>query len=125
MPKGPTKLYFTEEYSNDVESSPKEEELIVSNLERPPTPILRRLGMNRKPADRLYPSPSLTQVGKFRICSKKLRRSKSPAKKMPTKRSPVPKIMRVPDEKVLDQYSLVQIVCIASIAAGEGALDDI
>ena len=39
--------------TNDVESSPKEAELISSNFERPPTPPFRRIGRNRKPVYRL------------------------------------------------------------------------
>ena len=119
MPKSPTKHDFSELYdTNEIESSPEEVEPIISNVERPPTPPLRRSGKCRKPFDRLDPSPRLTQVGKSRMCNKKLRILKSPSKKTSMRRPPAPKIIRVPDGKVPDQYALVQFVCMTSIIEG-------
>ena len=98
---------------------------VVSNIEKPSTPPLRRSTRDRKPVDILDPSPSLSQVGKSRLCNKKLRRSKSPSKKFPMKRPPTPKWTKVYDGKVLDELALVQFVCMTAIAEGEGTPVDI
>ena len=75
----PTNLDLTDAYEEvNLDSNSNERQSIISNVERPPTPPLRRSGRERKPVDILYPSPSLTQVGKSRMYNKKLRRSKSP-----------------------------------------------
>ena len=94
-------------------------------MEKPPTTPLRRSESNRKHVDRLDPSPILAKVGKSRNCPKKQRRSNFPAKKTPMKRPPAPKIIRVPDGKVLDQYVLVQFVRMTTIVEGEGSPVDI
>ena len=74
-----TKFDFTDAYDEvNLDSNSNERQSIISNVERPPTPPLRRSGRERKPVDILDPSPSLTQVGKSRMCNKKLRRSNSP-----------------------------------------------
>ena len=75
---------------------------------------------NRKPVDRLDPSPSLTQVGKSRKCNEKLRRSNSPGKKTPMQRPPASNFIRVHDRNILDEYQLVQFICTTSKAEGEG-----
>ena len=41
------------------------------------------------------------------------------------KRPPAPVFTQVHDSKVLDEYALVQFVCMTSIAKGEGAPVDI
>ena len=94
-------------------------------MERPPTPPLRRSGRERRPVDILDPSPSLTQVGKSRMCNKKLRRSNSPPKRFPMKRPLTPRWTKVYHGKVLDDLALVQFVCMTSIAEGEGTPVDI
>ena len=105
----PTKLDFTD--ANDevnLDSNSNERQSIISNVERSPTPPLRRSGRERRPIDILDPSPSLTQVGKSRMCNKKLRRSNSPPKKFPMKRPPTSRWTKVYDGKVLDEFALVQ-----------------
>ena len=123
---GSDKLDFTDAYEQvDLNSSPARRQPIISNIEKPPTPPLRRSGRNRKPVDILDPSPSLTQVGKSRKCNKKLRRSNSPPKRFPMKRPPTPKWTKVYGGKVLDGLALVQFICMTSIAEGEGTPVDI
>ena len=75
--------------------------------------------------DILDPSPSLTQVEKSRKCNKKLRRSKSQPKRTPMKRPPAPVFTQVHDRKVLDEYAMVQFLCMTTIAEGEGTPVDI
>ena len=87
-------------------------------MERPPTFPLRRSRRKRKPVGILDPSPSLTQVGKSRMCNKKLRRSNFPPKRTRMKRPPAPRYTKVYDGKILDEYALVQFVCMISIAEG-------
>ena len=94
----------------DLSSNGSKGRSIISNVEKPPTPSLRRSTRDKKPVDILDPSPSLSQIGKSRLCNKKLRRSKSPSKKFPMKRPPTPKWTKVYDGKVLDELALVQFV---------------
>ena len=65
----------------DLSSNRSKRRSVISNVEKPPTPPLRRSTRDKKPVDILDPSPSLSQVGKSRLCNKKLRRSNSPPKK--------------------------------------------
>ena len=107
----PTKLDFTDAYDNvDIHLDPNGGQSIISNVERPPTPPLRRSRRERKPVDILDPSSSLTQVGKSRMCNKQLRRLNIPPKRTPMKRPPAPRYTKVYDGKVLDEYVLVQFV---------------
>ena len=69
----PTKLDFKDTYEEvNLDSNSNERQSIISNVERPPTSPLRRFARERRPVDILDPSPSLTQVGKSKICNKKL-----------------------------------------------------
>ena len=70
-------------------------------------------------------SPSLTPVGKSRMCNKKLRRSNYPPKRTPMKRPPAPRYTKFYDGRVLDEFALVQFVCMTYIAEGEGTPVDI
>ena len=82
----PTKLDFTDAYDEvNLDSNYNKRQSIISNVERPHTPPLQRSRRERRPVDILEPSPSLTQVGKSRMCIKKLRRSNSLHKKFPMK----------------------------------------
>ena len=88
----PTKLDFTDAYEEvNLDSNSNKKQSIISNVERPPTSPLRRSGRERRPVKILDPSSSLSQVGKSRICNKKLRRSNSPPKRFSMKRPPTPK----------------------------------
>ena len=75
----------------NLDSNSNERQSIISNVERAPTPPLRRSSRERKSVDIFDPSPSLTQVGKSRMCNKKLRMSNSPPKIFPMKRPPTPR----------------------------------
>ena len=79
-------------------------------MKKTPTPPLRRSTRERRPVDILDPSPSLTQVGKSRMCNKKLRRSNFPPKRTRMKRPPAPRYTKVYDGKALDEYALVQYI---------------
>ena len=125
-PVDSNKLDFTDAYEQvDLNPDTSKMKSVVSNIEKPSTPPLRRSTRDRKPVDILDPSPSLSQVGKSRLCNKKLRRSKSPSKKFPMKRPPTPKWTKVYNGKVLDELALVQFVCMTAIAEGQGTPVDI
>ena len=125
-PDDSNKLDFTDAYEQvDLNPDTTRMKSVVSNIEKPSTPPLRRSTRDRKPVDILDPSPSLSQVGKSRLCNKKLRRSKSPSKKFPMQRPPTPKWTKVYNGKVLDDLALVQFVCMTAIAEGQGTPVDI
>ena len=60
-----------------------------------------------------------------RMSNKKLRRSNSPPKRTPIKRPQALRYTKIYDCTVIDEYELVQFVCMISIAEGEGASVDI
>ena len=113
--KSPNKIDFSEQVElHAATPAPRRVRLMVSNAEKPATPPLQRLSKDSKSVERY--NPPLTQVPGSR---KKLRnpRPKSP---ITVKSVNKPCFMQANDLKELYEKSIINYVCLTSLAKGHG-----